>query len=307
MKKIAVISLNWKQPRLSIDLVKKLKKVNSTGFNYHIFLIDNHSPDNSYNTFCRKFKNNKLVSLYQTPSNLGFSGGINYGLKKAISAKYDYALIINNDVKVDKDFLKNLLGQFKKDKKLAIAGPKIYFAKGFEYHKKRYHQNQLGKVLWSVGGSIDWNNIYGFNKGIDEVDIGQYNQVDTDIDFISGCCALFDLTKLKKIGLFDDNYFMYLEDADLSTRAKNIGFHIAYVPTSIIWHYNAGSSTAGGNLQQYFLSRNRLLFASKFASNKIKFAMFRQSIKTILFTKYKWQKKGIIDFYLKKLNKGSWQ
>ena len=307
MKKVAIVILNYKHAKLSFKLINQFKKINTKGIFCHIFLVDNSSPDNSYHLFSKKLSSDPQVSLFQTQQNSGYAGGVNFGLKKAIYKRFDYALVINNDVKLEKNFLKNLLKSFSKNPKLAIAGPKIYFAKGHEYHKKRYKKSHLGKVIWSAGGTIDWQNIYGFNRGIDEIDREQYNKVNTNVDFISGCCLLLDLKIIKKVGLFDERYFMYLEDADLCHRVKQAGFSIAYIPSSVIWHYNATSSQAGGDLQQYFLSRNRLLFAKKFASSRTKFALFKQSIFTIIFGKYQWQKRGVIDYFLHKFYKGSWQ
>ena len=307
MKKVAIIILNWKRSDLTIDLIKQFKLIKAKNIFFHIILIDNHSPDKSFSRFNKVFANNPLVTLFKTETNLGFSAGVNFDLNHALEKRYDYALVINSDVKITPNFLQELIKAFKRNTKLVITGPKIYFTKGHEFHKNRYSKNQLGKVLWSAGGTIDWKNIYAQNKGIDEVDTGQYNRIDTSIDFISGCCMLINLSLLKKIGLFDDNYFMYLEDADLCTRIKRNGFKIAYIPKSVIYHHNAGSSSAGGNLQQYYLSRNRLLFAKKYANFRTKFALHRQSFITLLLGKYKWQKRGILDFYLAKFGQGSYK
>jgi len=307
MKKVAIIILNWKRSDLTIDLIKQFKLIKAKNIFFHIILIDNHSPDKSFSKFKKLFDKDPLITLLKTNANLGFSAGVNYGLNHAIEKRYDFALVINSDVKITPNFLQELIKPFEKNPKLVITGPKIYFTKGHEFHKNRYSKNQLGKVLWSVGGTIDWKNIYAQNKGIDEVDTGQYNHIDNNIDFISGCCMLINLTLLKKVGLFDDDYFMYLEDADLCTRVKRSGLKIAYLPKSVIYHHNAGSSSAGGNLQQYYLSRNRLLFAKKYANFRAKLALFRQSFLTLLFGKYQWQKRGILDFYLAKFGQGSYK
>ncbi len=307
MKKIAVIITNYNNFDFAVDLIRQFKSIILKKLFIHFIVTDNNSSDGSYTKLNKKFKSNPQITLIKSAINTGFAGGVNIGLRHAIEKRYDYALVINSDVQITPNFLQELHKPFRNNPKLAITGPKIYFTKGREFHKNKYSKNQLGKVLWSAGGSIDWKNIYGQNRGIDEVDTGQYNHIDTNIDFISGCCMLINLPLLKRVGLFDDNYFMYLEDADLSTRIKKNGLKIAYIPKSIIYHYNAGSSQAGGNLQQYFLSRNRLLFASKFASFRTKFALFRQSFLTLLFGKYKWQKKGVLDFYLAKFSKGSWK
>lgn len=306
MIKIGIIILNYKRYKLSVNLISQLKKI-KTSFFYHILLVDNQSPNSSFQKFQNLYSNDPQITLLQTKINSGFSGGVNFGLNHLINKRFDYALIINNDVDITTNFITELLKPFKKNPKLAITGPKIYFKKGFEYHKDLYKNNELGRVIWSVGGIIDWKNIYGQNKGIDEVDNGQYNSINTQIDFLSGCCLLINLKILKQVGLFDDNFFMYMEDCDLCQRVKKAGYQIAYIPKSIIYHYNAKSSHAGGDLQQYFLSRNRLLFAKKHANFRTNFALFRQSISTLLFGKYIWQKRGTLDFYLNKLAKGRWQ
>ena len=147
----------------------------------------------------------------------------------------------------------------------------------------------------------------GSNAGIDNIDKGQYDKIKYNLDFISGCCILIKSEVFKKIGLLDEKYFMYLEDADFCTRAKLSGYKNAYVPTSIIWHINAGSSSSGSELHNYFITRNRLLFGYKYATFRTKFALFRESIRILFFSVSAWQKRGVLDYYLKNLGKGSWQ
>src|SRR3989344_360711 len=108
------------------------------------------------------------------------------------------------------------------------------------------------------------------------------------------------------VGMFDDKYFLYYEDADLSMRIKKKGFKIVYVPSSIIWHKNAGSAGGSGSmLQDYYITRNRLLFGFRYAPFRSKLALFRESL-SLLFRGRQWQKCGVIDFYLGKLGRGSY-
>jgi len=303
MKKIAIIVLNWKQPKLTVETITSLLKIKHTSFDYEIILVDNGSPDDSMETFDREYKNNKLVKILDAGSNLGYAGGNNVGIDYALKNKFDFIVLINNDVLVDPKFLEELL---KESGKYDIIGPKIYFAPGFEFHKNRYHQKDLGKVIWSMGGQMDWNNIYGSNISIDEVDRGQFEKIISKVDFISGCCLMANRQVFETIGKLDENYFMYLEDVDFCQRAKNAGFKMACIPKSIIWHLNSGSTGGPGNLQNYFITRNRIYFAYKYAKLRTKFAIFRESLK-ILFSPSKWQRQAIIDFYKNKMNKGSWQ
>ncbi|MEK7527674.1 MAG: glycosyltransferase family 2 protein [Patescibacteria group bacterium] len=303
--KVAVIILNWKQPRLTLDTVNSFLKINHSGFDYQIILIDNGSPDNSFKIFQKNFDKHPLVTLLQTGSNLGYVGGNNFGIKYGLKKKFDHFLIVNNDVLVDLQFLNILIKEIAKHPQ-SILAPKIYFAPGFEFHRDRYRQKDLGKVIWAMGGKIDWQNVYGSNLGIDEVDTGQYNRQPPKPDFISGCCFLVNRRFFQEVGLFDEKYYLYLEDADLSRRAVNLGYQLAVVPKSIIWHVNSGSSGAGSPLHDYFLTRNRLLFTFRYASLRTKFAVFRESLRHLI-TGRNWQKRGVIDFYLGRLGKGSWK
>lgn len=305
MTKIAIVVLNWNQPQLTTNTVDSILKIKTPNFNYKIFLVDNSSSDNSASIFEKKYKGNTLIEQIQTGSNLGYVGN-NVGIKKSLKEKYDYTLLINNDVIVDPSFLSELLNGAKLG--YDLVGPKIYFAPGYEYHSDWYSKKEVGKVLWSVGGKIDWNNVYGSNLGVDQVDNGQFDTNNDNIDFLTGCCLLVNNQVFKKIGLLDDKYFMYLEDLEFCQRAKKSQYKMAYIYKSKIWHVNSGSSKSGGNLHDYFITRNRLYFGIKHASPKTKFALVRESIRQLLSPKSSyWKRRGIVDFYIHKLNKGSWQ
>ncbi len=301
MKKIAIIVLNWKQPKLTVETIISLLKINHSSFTYEIVLVDNGSPDDSLKIFNKKYKNNKLIKILNTKSNLGYIGN-NFGIKYALDNNFDFIVLLNNDVLVDPNFLEELL---KESNHYDILGPKIYFAPGFEFHKDRYQKKDLGKVIWSLGGQMDWNNIYGSNISIDKVDRGQFDKINENIDFISGCCLMASRGVFETIGLLDKNYFMYLEDVDFCQRAKKSNLKLACIPKSIIWHVNSGSSKSGGDLHDYFITRNRIYFAYKYASLRTKFAIFRESLKT-LFNQSKWRRQAVIDVYKHKMNKGSW-
>lgn len=190
------------------------------------------------------------------------------------------------------------------DEHIGAVSPKIYFAKGHEFHKENYAKNELGQVLWYAGGEMDWRNILGKHRGVDEVDRGQYEKIE-ETSFATGCCMLIKTNVLKKIGLFDEKYFLYLEDSDLTERLRRSKYAIYYVPKAIVWHKNASSSGSGSALQDYYISRNRMIFGMQYASLRTKVALIKESV-SLLASGRPWQKKGIIDFYLNRFGKGSW-
>lgn len=301
MNKVFIVILNYKGHKDTIELLGSLQKIKKDHFNPNVVVVDNF-PQDPIRIEVKDFKNLNLKVIYNN-KNLGFSGGNNVGIKYSLENGADYVLLINNDTYVDEEFIEELLKVFEKEANVGIVVPKIYFAKGFEFHKK-YKENELGKVIWFAGGNIDWKNVIGYHTGVDEVDRGQFNE-ERDTEIASGCCLMLKKELLEKIKGYDERYFLYYEDADLSMRTIKEGYRIVFAPKSIIWHKNAQSSGgSGSNLQDYYISRNRLIFGFKYAKLRAKIALFKESLRFMLSGRV-WQRKGIIDFYINRLEKGS--
>jgi GT2 family glycosyltransferase len=256
MKSVFVSILNFNGRKNTLECLESLKKINIDGFKLTILVIDNSSAEPFD---LRSNSEGKIrIEVIKNMENLGFSGGNNVGIKYAIKNNADYVLILNNDTYVDPNFLTELLKIAEKDKNIGISVPKIYFAPDFEYHKDRYAKSELGKVFWYAGGKMDWGNVIGSNRGVDEVDKGQFDKTE-ETEIATGCCMFVRKEVFERTGNFDEKYFLYYEDADLSVRAKSKGFKIVYVPKSVIWHKNAGSVGGSGSvLQDYYITGMRL-------------------------------------------------
>ena len=300
MPKVFVTLINYNSNKMTDDCLNSLNELNTSDFELNVVVVDNASKEKF--TENHKYQNFTL-KIIRSEINLGFSGGQNLGIKQALENGAVYVLVLNNDVILDKDLIVELLKTFE-EKDCGIVSPKIYFARGHEFHKDRYKQEDLGSVIWYAGGQIDWQNVIASHIGVDEVDKGQYEQTG-EIDFASGCCELIKREVFEKVGLFDERYFLYYEDNDLSQRVKKQGFKIYYQPKAMLWHLNAGSTGgSGSSLQDYYITRNRLLFGFSYATLRTKFALIRESIKNIISGR-PWQKKGAMDFYLRRFGKGS--
>ncbi len=304
MPKVFVIILNWNRFDDTFACLKSIDEARDDTYELRVVVVDNGSTDGS------KEKLQKLVFKKIKPEfvlnaeNFGFAKGNNKGIDYALQNGADYVCILNNDTIVDPDLFENLLATAIKETEVGAISPKMYFAKGFEY-KDKYKKTDLGKVIWYAGGIIDWNNVYGLTRGVDEVDEGQYNER-VETDFATGTCMFLPASILKETKGFDEKFFAYYEDTDLSQRIKLLGKKLIYESKGILWHKVAQSSGIGGDLNDYFISRNRLLFGSRYASFKTKFALFRESLK-FLISGRKWQKIGVRDFYLGKFGRGSWK
>ena len=299
--------LNWNGAEDTLNCLKSIKKLKINNLKLKIIAVDNASSDGGAIKIEEFFTEHGSLftehMFIKNEQNLGYSGGNNVGIREALKGKADWVLVLNNDTLVDRHLITSLLWSAKKG--VGAVSPKIYFAKGYEFHKKRYKKSELGRVVWAAGGEIDWDSVYGKNIGVDEVDRGQYEE-ETDPGFAPGTAMFLSSETLRKTGLFDERYFMYLEDMDLSMRIREAGYKILYQPKAVVWHKVAGSSAVGGELNDYFITRNRLLFGMHYAGMRAKTALIRESVK-LFFSGRKWQKIGARDFYLRKLGKGSWK
>lgn len=301
MLNIFVSIINYNGEKNTLNCLKSLEGLIIKDFKLTVVVVDNGS-DKVFKTEENLYKNFKLKIL-RSEKNLGFSGGQNLGIKYSLEHGADYVLILNNDTEVDENLVSNLIKSFRDS--IGIVSPKIYFAKGCEFHKDRYKEDEKGKVIWYAGGIIDWKNIIGKHNGVDEVDKGQFsNKIETE--YATGCCMMVKREVFEKIGFLDYEYFLYYEDADFSMRAKKNNFKIILEPNAILWHKNASSAGgSGSSLQDYYITRNRLIFGFRYASLRAKIALFRESLQ-ILKSGRNWQRKGVKDFYLRKFGKGSY-
>ncbi|HSX18655.1 MAG TPA: glycosyltransferase family 2 protein [Candidatus Saccharimonadales bacterium] len=291
--KVSIVVLNYNGLQNTLDCVESLKKLNKDDNEIKIVVVDNASSDGSK----EKLSGLKGVELLINDQNLGYSGGNNVGIKHAIKRGADAVLILNNDTYVDTNLITSLVDTLKN---ADIICPKIYFAPGFEFHKKRYSKKDLGNVIWYAGGHIDWANILGRHDGVDEIDKGQFSK-SREIDMATGAALFVKREVFEKIGYFDEKYFLYLEDMDFCVRAKKSGFKIIFEPKAVLWHKNAGSSSSGSQLQDYYITRNRLLFSFKHAQIRTKLAVFRDIASKL---NQPTKRKAFIDFLMLKFGKG---
>lgn len=225
ISRICVVIPTWNHRKDVLELLDSLTKSVVDNFTLQICVVDNGSDDNTSAEVRKKFPEVKLI---KNSDNLGFVKACNRGERWALDEGFDYVALLNDDTIVDKDLINNVFLEHQKNPAAGAISSKIYFAKGFEFHKN-YKESELGKVIWYAGGKIDWRNVYGSNRGVDEVDEGQYDKTE-ETDFATGCFVMFRAKALREVGLYDEKYFAYMEDADHSKRLKEAGWKVLYSP-----------------------------------------------------------------------------
>ncbi len=267
-KKVAIITVNYNNDSVTDDFLISLKE--SVKDSYQVFIAD----------LSDQIKDKVLTdenAVIIRGENKGYAHGINLGIKQAIEADFDKFIVINNDTLVGSGFTTFCFDSIQKNSKTIIGG-KIFYAKGFEYHKDRYPENERGKVLWYAGGRVDWKNVITHHIGVDEVDRGQYD-APVETEFVTGCLMCFDRQVYEAVGLWDESYFLYYEDADWCERAKRSGVKLVYDPSIVIWHKNAQSTGGpGSKLHQNYQEKNRIKFGLKYAPLRTKLHLLKNII-----------------------------
>lgn len=292
--KVAVITLNFNGKADTLELLESLESLKAEDYELRTIVVDNGSTDGSVSAINKHYPS---IDIFQTGSNLGYAGGFNKGIKYAQIWGADYYLLINNDVLInDPNLISGLIKTLKSDQNIGLVSPKIYFAKGFEFHKDKYKKEDLGKVIWFGGGKFDWDNIQSIHKGIDEKDNGKYDQIE-ESEIFSGACVLIKGSVFEKIGFLNEEYFLYFEDSEFSKRCKDNGFKIYYNGQVSVTHKVSQSTGIGSTITDYYHTRNRLIFGMNYASSRTKFALLREVLWLLIFGR-KAQRKGIMDYFL---------
>jgi GT2 family glycosyltransferase len=233
---VYIVVLTWNGKEDTLECLRSLQAV--TYANFRILVIDNASADGTSEEV-QKFLPN--IEVMSNETNLRFAGGNNVGIRYAIGKNADYILLLNNDTVVEKEFLSELIATAECDPEIGMVGAKIY-----------YHDDPTR--IWFAGGMIEWWKGWISHVGLRQLDQGQFESVE-ETDYITGCCLLVKRQVIEKIGILDESYFMYGEDADWCIRAQRAGYKLTVQPKAKVWHKLSVSS--GGHLS-WFKNWNKL-------------------------------------------------
>ncbi len=214
---VAAIVLNYNGRKITLEAIGSLRRM--TYPNFDILHVDNGSSDGSTEAVAEAFPEVRTVGVEE---NIGPAGGLNLGMRAALDAGYDYLLFLNNDIEADPEMLTELVKVAESGPEIACVGPKTY------YHGDRQR-------IWSAGGILRFRESATRERGMGEMDRGQYDRVE-EVSYINGCAMLIDSRALKEVGYWDPQFQLAGEDADLCMRLKQKGYRCFYTPEAILWH-----------------------------------------------------------------------
>lgn len=237
---ISIVTLNWNQADVTCQFLESARKLNYN--NYEILVCDmNSDVDPGEHILNQNFPKTRML---RSDKNLGFSGGNNWGIRQA---KGDYFFIVNNDTEVTPTLLSDLLDGFNADPQIGVVCPKIRFF---------YQPNII-----QYAGFNPINIFTGRTSalGSREEDRGQYDTPGYT-EGAHGCAMMVKREVVEKVGMFPENFFLYYEEWDWSSRIIKAGYKIYYQAAALIYHKESLSVGKQNPLKVYYLTRNRILY-----------------------------------------------
>ncbi|MBI2600928.1 glycosyltransferase family 2 protein [Candidatus Daviesbacteria bacterium] len=230
---VSVIIPNWNGEHLLKLCLPSLKK--QTFKDFEIIVVDNGSGDGSID-YIKKY--HQKVVVLPLDKNYGFAAAVNAGIKKG---KGRFLVLLNNDTEVDKDYLFFLVKSAEEQKQAGFIAPKM-----LNFYKR--------DLIDSAGDTID---VVGhpYNIGMHQKDGDKFSKP-REVFMVTAGGGLFKKEVFDKVGLFDEDYFTYMEDVDLCLRAQLQGFRGWYEPRSIAYHIHKATSNRIKPLMEYWQFRN---------------------------------------------------
>lgn len=287
---VAIILVNYNGFDDTVACIQSLEKIDYP--NYEIYVVDNGSDQHPTEQQMVVLERTIYIAL---KDNLGFSGGNNIGIRRAMEDSYEYFLLLNNDTIVTPDFLTRLVTTAQAHPEAGCITGRIMFY--FDQDK-----------IWYAGGTYNERYTSVCHKHWGETfssDISEKCVVETE--FATGCLMLLTRSVVETVGLLSEEYFLYAEDTDYCLRLHQNNYPILYDERSVILHKISRSTGATSANTQYYMMRNRLMIIRKYskqtsvAYRKILMDALKDIIKgRRMFSPVIW---GIFDFLMKKRGK----
>lgn len=245
---VSIIFVNYKTKQLTINAIKSVY-AKTKGINFEIFVVDNNSQDGSIEAIEKEFPD---INIIKNPINAGFGAANNLAIKQA-KGKYILCLntdtiLVNNAIKIMYDFMEE-----EENKNVAVCGGALY---DIDMHSVNCGGNlpTITEIFWKLGLRNIFRKQYSnyiLTLTVDEL------KKDSSIGYITGADIFFRKSVLDKVGLFDENFFMYYEETDLCKRIRDKNYNIKIVKDAKIIHLE-------GQSNQNLIDRKKKIKKSEF-------------------------------------------
>lgn len=244
---VAALLLNYRGSEMTLQCVRDLLQVKDVGLS--IVVLDNDSGPDEVAALRAGLDGleSERHELHFVPcdENLGFAGGMNRGFAFAAERGVPYVLVLNNDMRLPADFVSPLLDVLRNDPNVGAVGPTVVHPDG---------------TVWAEGGETGFApnglRLRGHNKAPQPLSTGP-----REVGFLTGACMMLRTEAAREVGGFDRDYFMYWEDVEISSKLRQRGLRIVWLPWVRVEHLG-GQSSGGGRspLRKFFMACNAVRY-----------------------------------------------
>ena len=243
---VCIVILNYNGAQITLNCVDSVLKIDYP--NFRVMVVDNASTDDSVTRFKEAFTDPRIELLINS-ENEGYAGGNNRGIERALAAGADYVVILNNDTIVNPGCLTPLVEAMERDAVLGIAGCPVC--------------NSGSPRAWV--GEMRLNLFTGAPADLSG---GVGTSGPREVDYVWGAAMLVRGSAIKRVGMFDDRFFLFFEDTDLCFRMREAGYKVSFVPGPGVWHLHGQTIRHFGSVDTFCCNRNEAWFVRRHGSTK---------------------------------------
>lgn len=248
--RLVVVTLNWNGARDTLACIESVERDRSEGV--EMIVVDNGSREEDRARVEGAVAERAWATLLRNRENLGFAGGCNVGIRVALERGARYVMLLNNDATLEPGALSALLAHMEESPRTGLASPLV--------------TDVSGERVWAAGGERASREVVcrlgHAGRPVSDVPTAPF-----EAWALIGCAVVVRRDVFEQVGLFDESYFAYVEDVDLSRRASAAGWRLEVVPEARVRHAVSASSGGGYTpLRSYLLGRGTALFVRRRAS-----------------------------------------
>lgn len=248
MRTLAVV-VNWNGGAENLRCIQSLLEQGAALDG--VIFVDNASEDGSRELVEQRFAS---VEVLRNDQNLGYGGGNNRGIARALERGAEAVLVVNNDLTLEPGCVARLQQALAADPQLGAVGPRV-LVRG-------------SRTIWAAGGALTWRQNLTTLRGFGEPDQALF-RTELDVDYLPGCALLVRRSALEQVGMFDDAYFAYTEDVDFGLRLSRAGFRSRVIGSVAAFHAPSTSTGGGYNpRRKYMMAVNSIHFLRRYAGRR---------------------------------------
>ncbi len=238
-RSVGVVILNWQSYPDTARCVRTVLASSHPGT--FPVVVDNASADDSWARLRAEFPE---VEAIRAESNLGYAGGNNLGIRRALERGADYVYVINNDTEVPPDSVGMLVAALESDPGIGLVGPRV--------------EDAVAPRGTSFGGEIRWR-LAEARHIPGDADAAALAGL-REVDYVPGTAVMARRRAIEEAGLLPEHYFLYFEDVSWSLRVRRAGWRTVVAPAASILHYESSTVGRDSPRKMYYYVRNNLSF-----------------------------------------------